>query len=52
LRQRKPNRLKPEEAGLILGGIVGAMVGGPGVVAGGMFLGYLLGKQQKKRELF
>ncbi|MBR7781859.1 hypothetical protein [Undibacterium luofuense] len=35
--------------GMLVGGVIGALGGGPGVAAGG-FIGALLGKEQDKKE--
>lgn len=35
--------------GMLVGGVIGAMGGGPGVAAGG-FIGALLGKEQDKKD--
>lgn len=46
---KEKGELKPEEAGLILGGLIGAVAGPEGVIAG-MAIGYYLGKESKKRR--
>lgn len=43
------DELKPEEAGLILGGLIGALAGPEGVIAG-MAIGYWVGKKSGRRR--
>lgn len=43
------DELKPEEAGLIVGGLIGALAGPEGVIAG-MAIGYLIGKKSRRRR--